>query len=41
MESQLNELSKEEKTSGNPNKYNLGSKKREGRSDIPDHPTIA
>jgi hypothetical protein len=30
MDSQLNELSKGERTSGNPNRYNLRSKKKEG-----------
>jgi hypothetical protein len=36
---QLNELSKGERTSGNPNRYNLGSKKKEGNPNIPDQPT--
>jgi hypothetical protein len=39
MDSQLNELSKGERTSGNPNRYNLRSKKKEGKPDIPDQPT--
>jgi ribonuclease HI len=39
MGSQLNELSKGERTSGNPNRYNLRSKKKEGKPDIPDQPT--
>jgi hypothetical protein len=39
MENQLNELSKGERTSGNPNRYNLRSKKKEGNPDIPDQPT--
>jgi hypothetical protein len=36
---QLNELRKGERNSGNPNRYNLGSKKKEGNPDIPDQPT--
>jgi ribonuclease HI len=39
MGSQLNELSKGERTSGNPNRYNLRSKKKEGKPYIPYHPT--
>jgi hypothetical protein len=39
MDNQLNELSKGERTSGNPNRYNLRSKKKEGNPDIPDQPT--
>jgi hypothetical protein len=39
MDSQLNELRKGERTSGNPNRYNLRSKKKEGNPDILDHPT--
>ena len=35
----LNDLSKGERTSGNPNRYNLGSNKKEGKPDIPDKPT--
>jgi hypothetical protein len=41
MDSQLNELSKGERTSGNPNRYNLRSKKKEGKPDISDQPTRA
>jgi hypothetical protein len=36
MISQINELSKGEKASSSPNKYNLRSKKKEGKFDIPD-----
>jgi hypothetical protein len=32
-------LSKGERTNGNPNRYNLRSKKKEGNPNIPDHPT--
>jgi hypothetical protein len=39
MDSQLNELRKGERTSGNPNRYNLRSKKKEGKPDILDQPT--
>jgi hypothetical protein len=39
MGSQLNDLRKEERTSGNPNRYNLRSKKKEGEPDILDEPT--
>jgi hypothetical protein len=39
MDSQLNELRKGERTSGNPNRYNLRSKKKEGKLDILDQPT--
>jgi hypothetical protein len=39
MDSQLNELIKGERTSGNPNKYNLRSKKKKGKLDISDQPT--
>jgi hypothetical protein len=39
MDSQLNELSKGEKTNDNPNKYNLRSKKKEGKPDTSDQPT--
>jgi hypothetical protein len=39
MDSQLNEMRKGERTSGNPNRYNLRSKKKEGKPDIPDQPT--
>jgi hypothetical protein len=41
MDSQINELSKGEKTNSSPNKYNLRSKKKEGKSDIPDQPSRA
>jgi hypothetical protein len=40
MNSQINELSKGEKSNSSPNKYNLGSKKKEGKSNIPDQPSI-
>jgi ribonuclease HI len=36
IDSQINELSKGEKENSGPNKYNLQSKKKEGKSDIPD-----
>jgi hypothetical protein len=39
MDRQLNELRKGERTSGNPNRYNLRSKKKEGNLDILDQPT--
>jgi hypothetical protein len=39
MDSQLNELIKGERTIGNPNRYNLRSKNKEGKPNIPDHPT--
>jgi hypothetical protein len=39
MGSQLNELRKGERTNGNPNRYNLRSKKNEGNPDMPDQPT--
>jgi hypothetical protein len=35
MDSQINELSKGEKTNSSPNKYNLRYKKKEGKYDIP------
>jgi hypothetical protein len=38
MDNQLNELSKGEKTSHTPNRYNLRSKQKEGKSNIPDQP---
>jgi ribonuclease HI len=41
MDNQLNELSKGDKASNNPNRYNLRSKKKEGKPDVPDRPTIA
>jgi hypothetical protein len=40
MNSQINEPSKGEKAISSPDKYNLRSKKKEGKSDIPDHPSI-
>jgi hypothetical protein len=39
MNSQINELSKGEKAYNNPNKYNLRSKKKEGKSDAHDQPS--
>jgi hypothetical protein len=39
MYNQRNELSKGEKANNSPNKYNLGYKKTEGKSDIPDQPS--
>jgi hypothetical protein len=39
MDSQLNELSKGEKTKNNPNRCSLRSKKKEGKPDVPDQPT--
>jgi hypothetical protein len=39
MGSQLNEMRKWERTSGNPNRYNLKSKKKEGKPDINEYPT--
>jgi hypothetical protein len=39
MDNQLNELSKGEKTNENANKYNLRSKKKEGKSNTSDQPT--
>jgi hypothetical protein len=41
MDNQLNELSKGEKTNSSPNKYNLRSKKKEEKYDIPGHPIRA
>jgi len=42
MNSQINKLSRGEKdNNSSPNKYNLGSKKKEGKSDTPDRPLIA
>jgi hypothetical protein len=38
MNNHLNELSKGEKTSHTPNRYNLRSKQKEGKSDILDQP---
>jgi hypothetical protein len=39
MNSQINELSMGEKENSVPRKYNLWSKKKEGRYDIPDQPS--
>jgi ribonuclease HI len=39
MDSQLNEMSKGERTSSQPNRYNLRSKKKEGNPDSPEQPT--
>jgi len=39
MDSQLNELSKGEKTNDNPNRYKLRSKKKEGKTGTSDQPT--
>jgi hypothetical protein len=39
MDSQLNELIKGEKTSNNPNRYILRSKKKEGKIVFSDQPT--
>jgi ribonuclease HI len=41
LSSQINELRKGEKDNTNPNKYNLQSKKKKGKSNILDHPSIA
>jgi hypothetical protein len=41
MDIQINELSKGEKTNNIPNKYNLRSKKKEGKFDVPDQPSRA
>jgi hypothetical protein len=41
MDSQINELSKGENTNSNPSKYNLRSKKKEGKSDIHDQTSRA
>jgi hypothetical protein len=40
MNSQINEMSKGEKSNSTPNRYNLRSKKNEGKSDILDQPLI-
>jgi hypothetical protein len=40
MNSQINELSKQDKASGSQNKCNLWSKKKEGKFFIPDQPSI-
>jgi hypothetical protein len=39
MDSHLNELSKEDKDNGNPNRYNVRLKKKARTSDIPERPT--
>jgi hypothetical protein len=39
MDRQLNELSKGEKTNENPNRYNIRSKKKEGKTDTSYQPT--
>jgi hypothetical protein len=36
MYNQLNEISKGDKMSGSPNRYNISSKNKEGKSDILD-----
>jgi hypothetical protein len=41
MDNQLNEMSKGDKASDNPNRYNLRSKKKGGKPDVPDRPTRA
>jgi hypothetical protein len=41
MDSQLNELSKGDNANENPNRYNLGSKKKEGKLNFPKKPTKA
>jgi hypothetical protein len=41
MDNQLNELSKGDKANNNPNRYNLRSKKKGGKPDVPEHPTRA
>jgi hypothetical protein len=38
MDNQINELSKGQETNGNPIKYNLKSKKKYGKYDIPNQP---
>jgi hypothetical protein len=40
LDSQINELRKGEKANSSPNKYNRGSKKKEVKSNIHDHPSI-
>jgi hypothetical protein len=40
MNIQLNELSNGNKASDSLNRYNLGSKKKDGKSDVPDKPPI-
>jgi hypothetical protein len=39
LDSQINELIQGEKTDNIPNKYNLRSKKIEGKSNIPNQPS--
>jgi hypothetical protein len=39
MDSQVNEISKGERTSSQPNKYNLRSKNKERNPDSPEQPT--
>jgi hypothetical protein len=41
MDSQLNELRKGDKANDNPNRYNLRSKKKEGKPNFPEQPTRA
>jgi ribonuclease HI len=41
MDNQLNELSKGDKANNSPNRYNLRSKNKEGKPDVPDQPTRA
>jgi hypothetical protein len=41
LDNQINELSKGEKANNSPNKYNLRSNKKEGKSDILDQPSRA
>jgi hypothetical protein len=38
MNNEINEIIKGENANNNPNKYNLRSKKKEGKADIPDQP---
>jgi hypothetical protein len=39
MDSQLNELSKGDKAIDSPNRYNIRSKKKRGKPDVPEQPT--
>jgi hypothetical protein len=39
MDNQLNALSKGDKENNNPNRYNLRSKNKEGKPEVPDQPT--
>jgi hypothetical protein len=41
MDSQLNELRKGDKANDSPNRYNLRSKKKEGKLNFPEQPTRA